>query len=65
MTSDEPKVSMTGKYPIGEATRLLCVARNTLRQYTRDGKIKCGWSRANGRRFYTGAELLRFWRATY
>ncbi len=65
LTELEPNVSPTGRYPIGMAAKLLGIHRNTLRQYTEAGMIKCGFRR-KGRpmRFYMGSELMRFWKST-
>lgn len=62
MTSEEPKVAPTGKYSVKETCEKLGMHRNTLYRYTNKGKIKCGFRRSTLRRFYTGAEILRFWR---
>ena len=61
---EEPRVAATGRYSIPETCRALGIHRNTLRLYTQGGLIKCGFRRANGKKFYTGAEILRFWKAT-
>ena len=62
MTTTTPNINETGRYSIGEASALLGIHRNSLRKYTEQGLIKCGYRRTNARRFYTGAELLRLWR---
>lgn len=62
ITSTEPAIAPTGKYSIPETCKLLGIHRNTLRLYTQAGKIKCGFRRATGRKFYTGREILRFWK---
>ena len=64
LTATEPQVSPTGRYSVTETCRVLGIHRNTLRLYTRDGKIKCGFPRHTGKKFYAGAEILKFWRAT-
>lgn len=63
MTALEPKASDTGRYSKTEAAGLLGVSIKTLDRYTASGMIKCGYRRANGRRFYTGKEIKRFWLA--
>lgn len=63
ITSEEPQVTATGKYTTMEACRKLGLCKDTLRRYRREGKIKCGFRRESGRPFYTGAEIMRFWRA--
>ncbi|MBR0493699.1 MAG: helix-turn-helix domain-containing protein [Bacteroidales bacterium] len=64
MRSSEPYVVMNSRYSIDETSRLLGIHRHTLRKYTNRGLIKCGFRRVNGRKFYLGSEILRFWRAT-
>ena len=63
MTTEEPRVSPTGRYNITDTCRALGIHRNTLKRYTEEGKIKCGFRRSNLRRFYTGMEILKLWRA--
>ncbi len=66
MVNEEPKVSPSARYSIEEAAALLGIHRNTLRRHTNTGPtgISCSFRKSNGRRFYTGLEILRFWRAT-
>lgn len=63
MTPTEPLVTQTGRYSIPETCQILGIHRNTLRLYTQSGKIKCGFRRATGKKFYSGAEILKFWRS--
>lgn len=63
MTSLEPNVSPTGRYNINEAISILDIDRKTLYNYTKSGKIKCGFRRCNGRKFYMGSEIMRLWKA--
>lgn len=63
MTFEEPRVSPAGRYTPTQTSKLLGIHRNTLRLYLLKGWIKCGMRRYTGRRFYTGAEILRLWRA--
>ena len=66
MVNEEPKVSPSARYSIEEAAALLGIHRNTLHRHTNTGPtgISCSFRKSNGRRFYTGLEILRFWRAT-
>lgn len=64
MTTIQPNVNEAGRYSIGEAAQLLGMHRNTLRKYTEQGYIKCGYRRATARKFYLGSELIKLWRAT-
>ena len=45
ITPEEPRVAATGRYNITETCRALGICRNTLRRYTEEGKIKCGFRR--------------------
>lgn len=65
ITTVEPDVVPGGRYPMGEAARLLGVNRCTLREYIERGLIKTGIRRSNGRRFIEGRELRRFWLARW
>lgn len=63
ITVIEPKVNESGRYSVMQACEALGIHRNTLRNYTEQGLIKCGFRRGNGRKFYEGREIVRFWRA--
>lgn len=62
MTDVEPDLNLTGRYPISVAAMMLGISPTTLRRYTQEGKIKCGWRQSNGRRYYTGMELMKLWK---
>ncbi len=64
MTPSEPKVPDSNKYGVKEVAKILDVSTATIRRQSQAGNLKYGIHRHNGRRFYTGAELKRFWRAT-
>lgn len=63
ITAIEPKVNENGRYSVTQTSEALEIHRNTLRNYTEQGLIKCGFRRGNGRKFYEGREIVRFWRA--
>ena len=65
MSTTKPNISDTNRYSIGEAAKILGIHRNTLRIHTDQGLIKCGFRRQNMRRFYTGAEIKRYWKSQY
>lgn len=62
MTTEEPRISPNGRYPIGKAAELLGMNRNYLRRLTEQGKIKCGFARGTLRKVYPGTALLAYWR---
>lgn len=66
MVVEEPKVSPTARFSIGEAAEILGVHRNTLRRYTNIGPtgIRCHYRKSNNRKFYTGMDIVMFWRAS-
>lgn len=66
MVSEEPKVSPTARFSIGEAAEILGIHRNTLRRHTNVGPtgIDCKYRKSNGRKFYTGLDIVKFWRAS-
>lgn len=63
ITAIEPKVEAAGRYSVAQASKALGIHRNTLRNYTEQGLIKCGFRRQTARKFYLGSEILKFWRA--
>lgn len=64
MVTYEPRVNLNGRYSTDEAAALLGVHRNTIIRYTKKGKLRFGIRRSTTRKYYTGAEILRFWKAT-
>lgn len=63
ITAIEPKVEASGRYSVAQASEVLGIHRNTLRNYTEQGLIKCGFRKQTARKFYLGSEILKFWRA--
>lgn len=62
MVTSRPTIKPGDKLPIGEASRVLGIHRNTLRRYTEEGRIQCTFDSAFSK-LYTGKEILRFWDA--
>jgi DNA-binding transcriptional MerR regulator len=63
MIKTEPKVEPTAKYQLKDAALAMEISPSCLSKWTEKGIIKCGRRKLNGRRFWTGAELLRAWKA--
>lgn len=63
MIATEPKVAQTARYSLEETAELLGVHPNTVIRYVKSGKLRYGVRRTNRRKFYTGFEILRFWRS--
>ena len=59
ITSEEPTVSSTGRYTVTQTCEILGIHRNTLREYTSSGRIKCGFRRESARKFYEGTDLFQ------
>ena len=65
MTYQEPDVLPTGRYSIKETCNALGISRETLRKYTTMGLIRFGMRRITGKKFYSGKDIVNFWRATF
>lgn len=61
MTSIAPTVDMAGRYSVTETCKHLGIHKNTLRKLTAEGRIKCGFRRENGRKFYLGSNIMKLW----
>lgn len=61
MTHREITLNRADKFSTTEAARILGVSRPTIYSYVSQGLLKYKTRRSNGRRYYTGAELMRFW----
>lgn len=66
MVNEQPDVSPTARYTIAEAAAILGMHRNTLRRHTNNGVfgIECHIRKCNGRKYYTGLDIIKFWRAS-
>ena len=65
MVTEEPKVSDAGRYSATETAKVLGIHKDTLRKHTENRLIKFGLRRTNGRKFYLGSEIKRYWRSSY
>ena len=61
MNQEKPKVVASGKYSVADTCKILGIHRNTLRKYTQEGAIKCGYYKSTRTKFYYGSEILKFW----
>lgn len=48
---------------MAEASRRLGVHRNTLARYLKEGKIRCRFAKDTNRKYFSGDDLVRLWRA--
>lgn len=64
MVNECPKVADSARFTIGKAAEVLGIHRGTLREHAEQGFIKYGISRQNGRKFFKGSEIKRYWNAT-
>lgn len=65
MVTEKPNVSPSGRYTTKVTCEFLQISRTTLNNHRKLGHIRCGISKNNGRSFYLGSEILRFWGAQY
>ena len=63
MTNTEPKVQPTAKYELQEVAKLLGVHKSTVLRWTNLGHMNCSIRKTNHRRVWTGAEIIKVWRA--
>ena len=54
-----------GRYSIKETCNALGISRETLRKYTTMGLIRFGMRRSTGKKFYSGKDIVSFWKATF
>lgn len=62
LVSTQPKVALDGRYTPKETYTVLGISRSTLRNHTKAGRIKFRLRRNSKKYFYTGAEIIRYWR---
>ena len=65
MKNECPNVADSARLTIGKTAELLGIHRGTLREHAKQGFIKYGTNRHNGRKFFNGSEIKRYWKATF
>lgn len=63
MTKTAPKVVESAQYELRDTAEALGVSISCVTKWTAKGLLKAGRKRLNGRRFWTGKEILRAWHA--
>lgn len=58
-------VKKTVRYSITDTAKILGITPKTLRKHTKEGKIKCSYSKTNNRRSYLGADILKYYGSTW
>ena len=65
MITEKPNISLTARIGICEAAKVMAVSKSTIDYWTRNNKLRCHYHAHNGRRFWTGADLIHFWQKEY
>lgn len=65
ITATIPEVAESGRYSVSQTAEALEISRKTLWAHTGAGLIKHGTRKSNGRKFYLGSEILKYWKAQY
>ena len=63
MIQTEPIVNPNGKYELRHASEVLQVSKSTILRWTSQGLMRCSVRRTNGRKVWTGADIIRAWRS--
>ena len=63
MRTDEPQITMSGRYPVCEAARRLGCNRKTLHKWAQYFNINPHYNKDTGRSTFTGQQLMKLWRA--
>lgn len=65
MTNTVPTIDPKARFELREAAAILDVGKASVLRWTSTGRLRCGVKRSNGRKFWTGAELIRFWKSEF
>ena len=65
MVHEEPKCVDNARFNSTDAAMMLGIHRNTLRQHTIAGHIRCVFTKQSCRPYYTGSEIKRYWRTYF
>lgn len=63
MTSERPKVSPDGLYPVTEVCKILHISRKTLSRYREGHKIKSVARFTDNRILFRGSDIINLWMA--
>ena len=63
ITAIEPNVPDTGRYCVNEAAEILGIHPNTVLRMAKLGYLKFGIRKSNGRKFFTGSDIKKYWKA--
>lgn len=61
MTSERPRVTSDGRYPVMKTCALLGITRATLARYRKAGRITATYRETDHRVVFEGREILRCW----
>lgn len=62
MTPNEPTCSKRGRYTTQQVCDVLEVSRSTVYRAIKDGDLSPIRNKISGRRYFTGLEIVRYWR---
>lgn len=65
MISIKPDIADSARYNIKETAALLKIDRKTLYNHSEQGLIRKRFHRSNNRPFFLGADIKRYWEASY
>lgn len=65
MTNTVPTIDPKARFELREAAAILDVGKASVLRWTSIGRLRCGIKKSNGRKFWTGAELIRFWKSEF
>lgn len=64
MVANEPQITPSAKFELREVAKILDVHASTVLRWTRMGLMNCTIRKTNHRRVWTGAEIIKVWRAS-
>lgn len=65
MTTTKPIIDPSARLELRDAAAALGVTKSTILRWSAEGRLACGVKKCNGRRFWTGSELIKFWKSEY
>lgn len=60
-----PQIADDSKYTVCQASEVLGVHRDTIRRWVNSCLLKPRFSKINGRKFFLGKDLKKFWMTQY
>ncbi len=65
MIATPPNIPPSARLELREAAAALQVDKSTIQRWTYEGRLRCGVKKSNKRKYWLGADLIKFWKSEF